>query len=137
MIRRPPISTRTDTLFPYTTLFRSCVATSTGASFCLKPRRRTRQREGDCMVTRTQFHDGTAGTGLRQKTLKRPIPCRGLGLHSGATVTLQLCPAPADHGTRLLRTHVRDRHPWIASRHPRVTYTRLCTVLRTQAGTAE
>src|SRR3546814_19047452 len=24
MMRRPPISTRTDTLFPYTTLFRSC-----------------------------------------------------------------------------------------------------------------
>src|SRR3546814_19747217 len=28
MIRRPPISTRTDTLFPYTTLFRSQIATS-------------------------------------------------------------------------------------------------------------
>src|SRR3546814_19322803 len=27
MIRRPPRSTRTDTLFPYTTLFRSLVAT--------------------------------------------------------------------------------------------------------------
>src|SRR3546814_1441290 len=26
MMRRPPISTRTDTLFPYTTLFRSAVA---------------------------------------------------------------------------------------------------------------
>src|SRR3546814_1898939 len=26
MIRRPPISTRTDTLFPYTTLFRACPA---------------------------------------------------------------------------------------------------------------
>src|SRR3546814_7811087 len=26
MIRRPPISTRTDTLFPYTTLFRSAIA---------------------------------------------------------------------------------------------------------------
>src|SRR3546814_6084699 len=26
MIRRPPRSTRTDTLFPYTTLFRSCGA---------------------------------------------------------------------------------------------------------------
>src|SRR3546814_5401299 len=26
MIRRPPRSTRTDTLFPYTTLFRSCMA---------------------------------------------------------------------------------------------------------------
>src|SRR3546814_14405578 len=29
MIRRPPRSTRTDTLFPYTTLFRSAVATFT------------------------------------------------------------------------------------------------------------
>src|SRR3546814_3168738 len=28
MIRRPPRSTRTDTLFPYTTLFRSAVAAS-------------------------------------------------------------------------------------------------------------
>src|SRR3546814_6901382 len=25
MYRRPPISTRTDTLFPYTTLFRACI----------------------------------------------------------------------------------------------------------------
>src|SRR3546814_16646076 len=33
MIRRPPISTRTDTLFPYTTLFRSLtVTTGTGAA---------------------------------------------------------------------------------------------------------
>src|SRR3546814_14296954 len=30
MIRRPPISTRTDTLFPYTTLFRSSVLASRG-----------------------------------------------------------------------------------------------------------
>src|SRR3546814_18064493 len=30
MIRRPPISTRTDTLFPYTTLFRSRWRTSSG-----------------------------------------------------------------------------------------------------------
>src|SRR3546814_4975718 len=32
MIRRPPRSTRTDTLFPYTTLFRSC---RTGDSDCV------------------------------------------------------------------------------------------------------
>src|SRR3546814_1243232 len=31
MIRRPPRSTRTDTLFPYTTLFRSRVAVEVGA----------------------------------------------------------------------------------------------------------
>src|SRR3546814_2093938 len=30
MIRRPPISTRTDTLFPYTTLFRSLAEGGTG-----------------------------------------------------------------------------------------------------------
>src|SRR3546814_13178280 len=36
MIRRPPRSTRTDTLFPYTTLFRSAVdgRACTGASAC-------------------------------------------------------------------------------------------------------
>src|SRR3546814_13160020 len=32
MIRRPPRSTRTDTLFPYTTRFRSCLLAATGAS---------------------------------------------------------------------------------------------------------
>src|SRR3546814_14347292 len=35
MIRRPPRSTRTDTLFPYTTLFRSlCVARQPKALYC-------------------------------------------------------------------------------------------------------
>src|SRR3546814_1124862 len=43
MIRRPPRSTRTDTLFPYTTLFRSC---GCGDS-CKAPDKwcRTRRRE--------------------------------------------------------------------------------------------
>src|SRR3546814_15777348 len=39
MIRRPPRSTRTDTLFPYTTLFRSTVLPST------TPKRRTALRQ--------------------------------------------------------------------------------------------
>src|SRR3546814_17291484 len=33
MIRRPPRSTRTDTLFPYTTLFRSVVGRAVAESF--------------------------------------------------------------------------------------------------------
>src|SRR3546814_7741857 len=39
MLRRPPRSTRTDTLFPYTTLFRSLVLTTWGRSsgFCIDP----------------------------------------------------------------------------------------------------
>src|SRR3546814_2575965 len=39
MIRRPPISTRTDTLFPYTTLFRSDRASDQN-----RPEDRTRRR---------------------------------------------------------------------------------------------
>src|SRR3546814_15985596 len=36
MIRRPPRSTRTDTLFPYTTLFRSLVAVMLGVAALLQ-----------------------------------------------------------------------------------------------------
>src|SRR3546814_12281776 len=34
MIRRPPISTRTDTLFPYTTLYRSQTRTARSTHIC-------------------------------------------------------------------------------------------------------
>src|SRR3546814_2439361 len=40
MIRRPPRSTRTDTLFPYTTLFRSKGFEAGDASFAIEPERR-------------------------------------------------------------------------------------------------
>src|SRR3546814_16457125 len=39
MIRRPPRSTRTDTLFPYTTLFRSSIAASFVCSRAMLARR--------------------------------------------------------------------------------------------------
>src|SRR3546814_5186091 len=39
MIRRPPRSTRTDTLFPYTTLFRSHVADAVGPRIEFEERR--------------------------------------------------------------------------------------------------
>src|SRR3546814_12248841 len=40
MIRRPPRSTRTDTLFPYSTLFRSCAARSDAESAAARMRSR-------------------------------------------------------------------------------------------------
>src|SRR3546814_5214145 len=47
MLRRPPSSTRTDTLFPYTTLFRS-VGARCGDHQVVRPGRdRHRHREGD------------------------------------------------------------------------------------------
>src|SRR3546814_15017690 len=44
MIRRPPRSTRTDTLFPYTTLFRSCHDPHCSLNRSIYPRRRFADR---------------------------------------------------------------------------------------------
>lgn len=42
-----------------------------------------------------------------QRTLRRPITCAGIGLHSGNKVTLSLKPAPADSGIRFRRTDLQ------------------------------
>src|SRR3546814_18666742 len=57
MLRRPPRSTRTDTLFPYTTLFRSQAAhhRRTGLCAALQDRRRTVVR-ADLPALRTRLH---------------------------------------------------------------------------------
>ena len=39
-----------------------------------------------------------------QRTLRRPISCVGIGLHSGCKVNLSLKPAAPDHGIRFRRT---------------------------------
>src|SRR3546814_6886691 len=56
MIRRPPRSTRTDTLFPYTTLFRSPGHPGTGSGLPVNGRLSTypcwSERSPGCAVTR-------------------------------------------------------------------------------------
>ena len=86
------------------------------------------------MATRTQSHGIGYRSGLRQKTLKQPIPCRGVGLHSGAVVSMVLRPAAADRGIRFLRTDVTDRDPWITARYDQVVDTQLCTVIGNSDG---
>jgi len=39
-----------------------------------------------------------------QRTLRRPVSCSGIGLHSGNKVTLSLKPAPSDYGIRFQRS---------------------------------
>jgi UDP-3-O-[3-hydroxymyristoyl] N-acetylglucosamine deacetylase len=41
-----------------------------------------------------------------RRTLRRPIGCTGIGLHSGKPVRLELLPAPAGHGISFRRTDV-------------------------------
>src|SRR3546814_15639420 len=56
MIRRPPRSTRTDTLFPYTTLFRSAVALGIDLAFA---ENRPDPRTGIAIVRIEPGHDRT------------------------------------------------------------------------------
>src|SRR3546814_10719567 len=55
MIRRPPRSTRTDTLFPYTTLFRSYRANATEAAAGRRPYTRSFFGEGALEDVITEF----------------------------------------------------------------------------------
>ena len=64
--------------------------------------------------------------GSRQRTLKAPIGCVGVGLHSGRRVSLTLQPAPAGHGIVFRRT---DLGADIPARFDLVTATSLSTVL--------
>src|SRR3546814_4279181 len=78
MLRRPPRSTRTDTLLPYTTLFRSPVAGADKGDLrhrCLHP---LGQRHDAADVGEPPARDG-AGAGGR-----RPLLCaRGIGVRRG------------------------------------------------------
>jgi UDP-3-O-[3-hydroxymyristoyl] N-acetylglucosamine deacetylase len=61
-----------------------------------------------------------------QRTLKAPIGCVGVGLHSGRRAELRLLPAPVGSGIVFRRT---DLGVDIPARYDHVVDTRLCTML--------
>ena len=61
-----------------------------------------------------------------QRTVAKRVSCTGIGLHSGAPVTLTLAPAPADAGIAFVRM---DLGVEIPARHDLVVDTRLSTSL--------
>src|SRR3546814_12775363 len=65
MIRRPPRSTRTDTLFPYTTLFRSTApGTGSAAHARLRPRLEPRIGRGKAARSSAQRYRMAGGRGI-------------------------------------------------------------------------
>lgn len=65
---------------------------------------------------------------LNQRTLRTKVSCTGVGLHSGAKITLSLCPAPAGTGIVFVRTDLP--HPVeIPASHAFVTDTTLATTV--------
>src|SRR3546814_20549179 len=90
MIRRPPRSTRTDTLFPYTTLFRSAAARLRAAD--LRPRRQG--AVGD--------RSGAAPAGARAPRLRLAAGPRDLWrrLHVPPGEQPGLCRLSSGHGLK-------------------------------------
>jgi UDP-3-O-[3-hydroxymyristoyl] N-acetylglucosamine deacetylase len=74
-----------------------------------------------------------------QKTLRRSVHCTGVGLHSGAKVTMTLKPAEPNAGISFVRTDLGGAT--IPARWDHVVDTRMCTVVgnsdRATIGTVE
>src|SRR3546814_1847523 len=64
MIRRPPRSTRTDTLFPYTTLFRSALCHPAGPDEARPVAERVRERPADRPDARGRTNLRERGSGI-------------------------------------------------------------------------
>ncbi|MBT3359386.1 MAG: UDP-3-O-acyl-N-acetylglucosamine deacetylase [Rhodospirillales bacterium] len=69
-----------------------------------------------------------------QKTLKSSICCTGVGLHSGAKVSMVLKPAEVDAGITFRRTDIGGKGAVIRAHWKNVVDTRLCTVLGNSDG---
>src|SRR3546814_18199161 len=112
MIRRPPRSTSTDTLFPYTTLFRSGCGTAEGRllqpSACTPSRRHLRiwssnvllrsSRRGCTMngavETYVEWLAGAASTGEIARRLQELLPQLGFDRYSSSPARPQTGRAP-------------------------------------------
>src|SRR3546814_13543092 len=110
MIRRPPRSTRTDTLLPYTTLFRSAGGTAWSGS------------QGLAAVLRQEAPHRTGDAGRSHRRLMR-LDCIGGGWPTSAPSPFQtLIGVPANDmrrdlvrsANRLIRRSSAARAQWIA-----------------------
>ena len=45
----------------------------------------------------------------QQRTIKEPVVFEGVGLHTGQTVRLEICPAPDNHGYKFQRTDLENQ----------------------------
>ncbi|WP_119677842.1 UDP-3-O-acyl-N-acetylglucosamine deacetylase [Indioceanicola profundi] len=72
----------------------------------------------------------------RQRTLKAPINCTGIGLHSGSRVRMTLRPAPVDTGIVFIRTDLPVERATVPARWDLVSDTRLCTVISNEGKAA-
>ncbi|MED5463089.1 MAG: UDP-3-O-acyl-N-acetylglucosamine deacetylase [Myxococcota bacterium] len=65
---------------------------------------------------------------LHQRTIREKVVCRGIGLHTGQEVTLELFPAPVDSGIRFVRADLPG-HDELKASIENLVDTRLATTL--------
>jgi UDP-3-O-[3-hydroxymyristoyl] N-acetylglucosamine deacetylase len=73
-------------------------------------------------------------SGTRQTTLKNHIRCSGIGLHTGARISMSMFPAEPDTGIVFRRNDIGGGNALIPARFENVCDTRLCTTLSNDAG---
>src|SRR3546814_19005517 len=112
MIRRPPRSTRTDTLFPYTTLFRSHqrghVTHRADIDLAARQERhRARKIDGEAALHAAEDHAFDALLGF--KLLFKRVPC---GFAAGAVASKQRAEerCVGKEGVRTCRTRLSTDH---------------------------
>src|SRR3546814_16937504 len=86
MIRRPPRSTRTDTLFPYTTLFRSPTASRWGTRACAPYRR----SGPDCQARRDRRGEMTGFPARQKDDRLRAFDGEGIAMNAIAKTPVPL-----------------------------------------------
>src|SRR3546814_1316602 len=114
MIRRPPRSTRTDTLFPYTTLFRS----RGGIARCHPDRRRSRNRARCEQPHKAQSCD--RGTPAHERSEEHTSELQSLMRTSYAVFCLKKKTRTSSHLTSPAHSQLLMPTP----RLPKHTYTR-------------
>jgi UDP-3-O-[3-hydroxymyristoyl] N-acetylglucosamine deacetylase len=69
-----------------------------------------------------------------QFTLRKPVSCSGIGLHSGQLVNLTLKPSQPGSGIRFVRTDLEPAAAAIAAAWDSVSDTTLCTTISNKSG---
>jgi UDP-3-O-[3-hydroxymyristoyl] N-acetylglucosamine deacetylase len=69
-----------------------------------------------------------------QRTIKHPISCFGIGLHTGLNISLTLLPADEDTGILFCRTDIESSNSFIPAKYDMVSGTMLGTTLSNKTG---
>src|SRR3546814_9389737 len=104
MIRRPPRSTRTDTLFPYTTLFRSFIQATTEVDSSTASARYSSGRRHDCQAGLHQATAAQATTPSQARSEEHTSELQSLMRHSYAVFCLKKNTQKIDSKTNITKS---------------------------------